>query len=375
MRRRHADGFAFAGHLEVQHDACGVLERAGGETAFAFFKRRARFDGEDYGWALGSHLWHVEVDVAADVCAVVFDPFGTAEQFNCDPAAAGLCQRQVNPPHIRYDGPGRGRFHPPWAPVTEQRHNALAQIDLFDRRRPARPLDQRPGNKASTGPAGPVTSLGVTANHPTEASVTVGGVDWSGYIAKQLRLAGFRGGELEEHLHHIVAKLLVTPGKLFHGWHPQQHGPLDRRFGASVRNEIANIISKQSNRRRYIPTVSITNDFHGHGVAEKYLPPARSQEDSLLSDFSDWLSTRLGPLAVAVLTARLHGDDTTTLVGDERLGRPTRNKLKTTLQAIKQAASEYADGDASLRSRIEELLDQDRQRAERMRVARARAEA
>ncbi len=164
-------------------------------------------------------------------------------------------------------------------------------------------------------------------------------------------------------------------GKLFNGWNPQQHGPLDRRFGASVRNEIANIISKQSNRRRYIPTVSITNDFNGQGVAEKYLPPARAQDESLIADFSDWLGSRLGPLAVAVLDARLHGDDIAAIVGNESLGSPTRNKLRTTLQAIKQAAWEYADGDVALRSRIEELLDQDRQRAERMRVAGARAEA
>ena len=64
-----------------------------------------------------------------------------------------------------------------------------------------------------------------------------------------------------------------------------------------------------------------------------------------------------------------------TLLGGEAIGRPTRNKLKTTFQATKQAAWEYADGDASLRSRVEELLDQDRQRAERMRVAGTRAEA
>lgn len=201
------------------------------------------------------------------------------------------------------------------------------------------------------------------------------GMNWGGYIAKQIRLAGFRGGEVDEYVHHIIVKLLVAPGKLFHGWNPQQHGPLDRRFGASVRNEIANIISKTQNRRKYVPTVSITNDYNGHGVAEKYLPPARSQNDSVIADFSDWLRSRLGPLAVAVLNARLHGDDMAMLVGDEALGRPTRHKLRTTLQAIKQAGWEYADGDASLRSRIEELLDQDKQRAERMRVAGARAEA
>lgn len=81
-----------------------------------------------------------------------------------------------------------------------------------------------------------------------------------------------------------------------------------------------------------MPTVSISNDFNGHGVAEEFLPPARSHENGLIADFSDWLGRRLGPLAVAVLQARLNGDDIATLVGDESLGSPTRNKLRTTLR-------------------------------------------
>ena len=97
--------------------------------------------------------------------------------------------------------------------------------------------------------------------------------------------------------------------------------------------------------------------------------------NSVGNNFTDWLRSRLGPLTVAVLNAKVNGEDIAMLIGDESLGRPTRNKLRTTLQAIKQAAWEHADGDASLRSCIEELLDQDKQRAERMRVAGARAEA
>ncbi len=194
------------------------------------------------------------------------------------------------------------------------------------------------------------------------------GMDWGGYIAKELRKAGFRGNDLEEYAHHIVVKLLVTPGKLFHGWNPNQHGPLDRRFGASVRNQIANIISKNQNRQKYAPSVSINNDFDGHGVAEKFLP-SRTEDDGVIEDFRDWLFSRLGPLAVAVLDSRLNGDDITSLVGNKNLGSPTRHKIRTTLQAIKQASWEFADGDSALRSRIEELLALDRERAERMRAA------
>lgn len=195
------------------------------------------------------------------------------------------------------------------------------------------------------------------------------GMDWDGYIAREVRKAGFRGSDVDEYVHHIVVKLLVSPGKLFTGWNPQQHGPLDRRFGASVRNEIRNIIDKQSNRRKYVPTVSIRNDFTGEGVAEKYLPPAQTQNDMLIADFRDWLQRDLGDLAVAVFDARLAGEDARSLVGAEHLGRPSNNKVRTTMQAIKQSAMQFAYGDASLRDRIEELLQRDRQTAERMRTA------
>ncbi len=115
-------------------------------------------------------------------------------------------------------------------------------------------------------------------------------LDWSGYIARELRKAGFRGDELDEFVHEIVVKLLVSPGKLFTGWNPRHHGPLDRRFGASVRNQIANIISKRANRRRYLPSVSIGND--GDGVPEDFLPA--SSDDRTVADFRDLLAQRLG---------------------------------------------------------------------------------
>lgn len=153
-------------------------------------------------------------------------------------------------------------------------------------------------------------------------------LDWSGYIARELRKAGFRGDELDEFIHEIVVKLLVSPGKLFTGWNPRHHGPLDRRFGASVRNQIANIISKQANRRRYLPSVSI-----GSGVPEDFLPA--SWDDRTVADFRDLLAQRLGPIAVALFDAKMRGEDMASLVGDPKLGSPTMYKLKSMKEKMK----------------------------------------
>ena len=54
---------------------------------------------------------------------------------------------------------------------------------------------------------------------------------WTNYIAACLRNAGFREqGDLEERIHDIVVKLLVSPGGLFRGYDARRHGPLDFRF-------------------------------------------------------------------------------------------------------------------------------------------------
>lgn len=95
MRGRNANGFALACELEVVDLARGVLEGTGDETAFALFKGWARLDGEDFRHAFGSHLGHVEVDAAANVSAVVFDPIETAEQFYFAAVVTFGIQRQT----------------------------------------------------------------------------------------------------------------------------------------------------------------------------------------------------------------------------------------------------------------------------------------
>ena len=84
MHGRDADGFTFTFELEVVDLTGRVFERAGDETAFAFFKGWAGLDDEHFDLAANAHLGHVKIDAAADVSTVVFQPIETAEQLNTD---------------------------------------------------------------------------------------------------------------------------------------------------------------------------------------------------------------------------------------------------------------------------------------------------
>ena len=147
--------------------------------------------------------------------------------------------------------------------------------------------------------------------HPSESA----GPTWGNYIASQLRKANFHD-ELDDHLQHIVTKLLIEPGKLFRGYNPDRHGPLDRRFGASVRNEIAKIIQKSQNRRKYVPTVPLAS-----------FDPAVSQEPSQ-AFLRDEIMAKVGKLGVAVWDCLRSGIDPSVLVGRVELGSPTLYRVR-----------------------------------------------
>jgi hypothetical protein len=78
------------------------------------------------------------------------------------------------------------------------------------------------------------------------------GFDWTEYISSWVRHAGYRDQrEIQERTHDVVTKLLV--GTLFRGYDPRIHGPMDKRFKASVANAIRNLVAKEKTRRRNIP--------------------------------------------------------------------------------------------------------------------------
>ena len=161
---------------------------------------------------------------------------------------------------------------------------------------------------------------------PAETYGHVKNLNWGNYIASQLRKANFHD-DIDDHLQHIVTKLLVEPGQLFRGYNPDRHGPLDRRFGASVRNEIAKLISKVQNRRKYVPTVPLAS--HDRAV---------NQEPSQ-AFLRDGIMAKIGKLGVAVLDCLQAGIDPSVLVGRVELGSPSLYRVKKVRREVGELAA------------------------------------
>ena len=185
---------------------------------------------------------------------------------------------------------------------------------------------------------------------------------WTNYVAACLRNAGFRDqGRLEELIHDIIVKLLVSPGGLFRAYDPSRHGALDLRFKRSVANAVRNVVEKELNRRRYLPSIPIGNEFVPGGVTADDLP-ARSEpnhDGRIIDRFRIMLQSRLGDLAVAIFDARLDGRQTKDLVGLPELGSPGRYAVKMAVQQIKTAARDYAQasGDPDFLRQVERMMD------------------
>ena len=124
--------------------------------------------------------------------------------------------------------------------------------------------------------------------------------NWVGYIAKSLRNAGYRDQrEVQERTHDIVVKMLF--GGLFRDYDEERHGPLDLRFKRATANAIKNMVEKQKNARRLLPTVPIGQE-RGDDLPDR---TAAGGEEKVIDDFRRLVRNRLGELGIAVLDARL----------------------------------------------------------------------
>ncbi len=168
------------------------------------------------------------------------------------------------------------------------------------------------------------------------------GNKWTKYIAAALRNAGFRDqASLQEKIHDLVVRLLVSPGGLFRDYDEARHGPFDLRWKRSVANACKNLAEKERNRRRLIPTVSIGQEVGMTDVPDR-VSAGRKDDERLIDDFRQLVRNRLGELGIAVLDSRISGEETQALAGRKDLGNPGRYVIKRVVQEIKALAREYA---------------------------------
>ncbi len=160
------------------------------------------------------------------------------------------------------------------------------------------------------------------------------GFNWANYIVRSLVRAGFRGDDLQEQFHDLVIRLLVKPGKLFKGWNPTRHGPLDRRFFRSVKNGLINSSQKIRHRAKWMTATDPV------ALADRL--PSRPGHSGVMDTFRQHVAHRLGTLALHCLDWRIDGKDIKDLVGRPDLGRPTTYIIKREIQAIKNLARQFA---------------------------------
>lgn len=172
--------------------------------------------------------------------------------------------------------------------------------------------------------------------------------DWIGYIARSLRSAGFSDADIDPMAHDVVVKLLVQ-GQLFPGW--DGRSPLIARFKVAVKNAILNQVEKQRVRRRRIPATSIHQQDDAPGV--DITAPAPTSH-ALIDQFRDHLRRHYGAVAVEVLDQRLEGGEVKELIGQP--GLETSYRLKQVVQAIKQAAEEFAQDEPELLNMIRRAM-------------------
>jgi hypothetical protein len=192
--------------------------------------------------------------------------------------------------------------------------------------------------------------------------------DWISYVAGASRrvFRDYRQGQ--EVISDVASKLLL--GKLFRGFVVPQSSVEDAgdyllaRFKRSVANCLRNMTEKERNRRRFIPTTPIRQDFEPGGITADNLA-ARSapahDDQNLIQGFRELLRNRLGALAVAVFDLRMAGGETKSLVGSPSVGSPGKYVVKRVVREIKDLAREFAhrlDDPAFLRD-VERAMDRE----------------
>ncbi len=246
------------------------------------------------------------------------------------------------------------------------RHDLAAQLRLLESAEYFNPQDY---NVVFEGELEKVLAR-IPDSEAREQAAEMKGYDWATYIESSLRRAGFKDDDtLQEAFHSIVVKLLVKPGRLFSGWQPGRHGPLERRFRRSVWNAIRNLAEKTRNRRRWMAAVDPVT------MAERL--PGRQPYSSLIDEFRNLVADRLGTLAVAILDARLAGEDMKNLVGRNEIGTPSAYSIKRETGEIKKLAERFAArlGNPAFAKRVARAMEAEAETVEKRRQTMAARQA
>ena len=211
--------------------------------------------------------------------------------------------------------------------------------------------------------------LSVSSPEHRQAIERMSGFNWVGYIAKSLRNAGYRDQrEVAERTHDITVKMLT--GGLFRDYDERQHGSVDLRFKRSVANAIRNMVEKDKNRRRFFPI----GQERGDDVPERMVDRG---EEKVIEDFRQLVWNRLGQLGIAVLDARLAGEETKSLVGREDLGSPGRFVIKRVVGEVKALARTYAQrrGDPGFLRDVQRAMGREQETVQKRLAAQGRRAA
>jgi hypothetical protein len=196
--------------------------------------------------------------------------------------------------------------------------------------------------------------------------------DWMAYIGASVRNAGFRDYRTgQEAISDISSKLLL--GKLFRGWQEKVSGPMDLRFKKSVANAIRNLVEKERNRRHYLPSIPIQQDFEPGNITADALPArlGPAHDEKVIDAFRQFVQQHLGDFALAILDMRLSGGETKSLIGSPEVGGKGKDSIKRLVRRIKQLAQAFAAsrGDPAFVRDIERAIGREEETVEKRRAA------
>jgi hypothetical protein len=185
--------------------------------------------------------------------------------------------------------------------------------------------------------------------------------DWTRYIAGAVRRSGFTNqNEIEEKVHEIIVRMLVQPGGLFRNYDERLHGPFPLRFKRTLANALKNLTEKERNRRRFIPSIPIGQEFVPGGVTDLAARSTPEGDPEVIERFREMVRRHLGQTALSVFDARMQGVE----MKDLPISPYNTKKL---VQGIKDLARKYAVAvaDLDLLAQVERLMTSEERTVQR----------